>query len=369
MEGPVPFRISGNADRSPHLWRRVVAVAVVASLVWTGLATAQEPSAGGALISYSGEAVVTHPNGQSELARIGMPINAGDRVAVPSAGGAVIGYGDGSTVGLQPRTTLDFKQSEAPGGGPATVTAELSRGVVTAETPPNREAALRITSQAAGGVALLKQGEMAVGIDEGTSNMSVACDERDDRVFFPYEDRRVPCEQRIVRTLTSDGDIIDQPASGPLLSAVVEGGGERRSEGTQPGGQTEQRNQARGERRDNEDEQPVVAASPPSLFAAPCGVATTSGGAGVTTTVHDLGRTDGTFPFTWDAFFEPDTFEILYEGRQLFSTGPVSGTGSTSVAYGGASTQVTVRVTGTPGSPTTVWNYTVGCPAGIPPGS
>jgi uncharacterized repeat protein (TIGR01451 family) len=92
----------------------------------------------------------------------------------------------------------------------------------------------------------------------------------------------------------------------------------------------------------------------------PCGSSTASGGAGVTTTVYELGQTSGTASLSWQAFSVQDKFEVLYEGDVIFTTnGPVGGAGSASIPYSGRDTHVTVRVTGPPG---TVWNYTLGCP-------
>ncbi|MGI8856407.1 MAG: hypothetical protein ACR2JW_11700 [Thermomicrobiales bacterium] len=101
----------------------------------------------------------------------------------------------------------------------------------------------------------------------------------------------------------------------------------------------------------------VVGASPPPLA---CSTMTTSGGAGVTTNVHELGRTSGTFVFSWDAFTIPDKFDVFYQGALLFSTGFVSFTGTHTITYTGASTRVTVVVTGS--SAATAWTYTVNCP-------
>lgn len=93
----------------------------------------------------------------------------------------------------------------------------------------------------------------------------------------------------------------------------------------------------------------------------PCSVGTNSGGAGVTTTVHELGRTSGTFLFTYDALTIPDRFDVQYQGATLYTTGGfVSGTGSKSITYSGTSTKVTVVVTGS--TQGTAWNYVVNCP-------
>ena len=79
----------------------------------------------------------------------------------------------------------------------------------------------------------------------------------------------------------------------------------------------------------------------------------------MTTTVHSLGRTSGTFAFTYEAFSVPDRFEVIYEGRTLLDTGSVSGGATHSLTYAGSATVVTVTVTGPSG---TAWEYTVGCP-------
>jgi len=93
--------------------------------------------------------------------------------------------------------------------------------------------------------------------------------------------------------------------------------------------------------------------------AIPCNQVTQSGGAGVTTNVHNLGKKSGSFGFTWSAYSIPDRFEVLYEGRTLLDTGSVSGSGSRTLTFSGSSRNVTVRVTG-PGY--TQWTYTVSCP-------
>jgi hypothetical protein len=94
--------------------------------------------------------------------------------------------------------------------------------------------------------------------------------------------------------------------------------------------------------------------------AVPCNQSTKSGGAGVTTTEHGLGKKSGTFTFQYNAYIEPDRFEIIYEGKTILNTGNVSGSGSRSVSFSGSSKTATVRVTGS--SSTTVWDYTLYCP-------
>jgi hypothetical protein len=103
-----------------------------------------------------------------------------------------------------------------------------------------------------------------------------------------------------------------------------------------------------------------VAAATPAPPTLPCNASNTSGGAGVTTTVHQLGRTSGNFVLSWDAFSIPDKFDVFYQGALLYSTGFVSFTGTHTITYSGTSTQVTVVVTGS--APGTAWTYMVACP-------
>jgi hypothetical protein len=81
----------------------------------------------------------------------------------------------------------------------------------------------------------------------------------------------------------------------------------------------------------------------------------------VTTTVHLLGRSSGTLHFSWDAFANPDKFDLIYEGTQIFTTGGfVSNTGAADVAFGpGTSTYLTVVVTTGAGS--NHWLYQIDC--------
>lgn len=97
-----------------------------------------------------------------------------------------------------------------------------------------------------------------------------------------------------------------------------------------------------------------------------CNQSRKSGGAGVTSTYHDLGRSGPTsFVLTYETVNIPDNIEVLYQGQLIHSTGYVGdnlneGTGSVVVSVpAGTATTVLVRVTG-PDS--TAWEYTVNCP-------
>ncbi len=100
----------------------------------------------------------------------------------------------------------------------------------------------------------------------------------------------------------------------------------------------------------------------PSEPASPinCDALTPSGGEGVTETTHGLGRSSGSFLFSWNAYGIPDRFQIFYQGALIFDSGVISGAGSATVVYAGAATSVLVRVTGSTSG--TFWEYTLGCP-------
>ncbi|MBF6177758.1 MULTISPECIES: hypothetical protein [Nocardia] len=97
-----------------------------------------------------------------------------------------------------------------------------------------------------------------------------------------------------------------------------------------------------------------------------CNNSTKSGGAGVTTTVHQLGVAGPTsFVLAYETYDIPDRIQVFYENAQIHDTGYVGdnanqGTGSAVVTVpAGGATSVTVRVTG---PSRTKWEYTVRCP-------
>ncbi|MEI6161714.1 MAG: hypothetical protein WCP77_17910, partial [Roseococcus sp.] len=96
---------------------------------------------------------------------------------------------------------------------------------------------------------------------------------------------------------------------------------------------------------------------------------TNSGGQGVTVTRHYLGPNRGRVMLKYDARVEPDSFEVLHRGRRLGSSdGFQSGTGAFSFDWNpppngtAADYVVEVRVVGRPGSPSTIWRYSLDCP-------
>lgn len=97
-------------------------------------------------------------------------------------------------------------------------------------------------------------------------------------------------------------------------------------------------------------------------LAPPCGIATNSGGSGVTTTAHELGLTPGLVTVVYNAYSIPDQFDIFYNGALVGSTGGmVSGSGTLSFNYP-ANPSTKIQVTATGQNSSTAWKYTVNCP-------
>ena len=103
----------------------------------------------------------------------------------------------------------------------------------------------------------------------------------------------------------------------------------------------------------------------------PCNTEVQSGGRGITETRHYLGPNPGRVTITYNTRMEPDRIRVYHRGRSLAETpGFVSGNGAISFDWnpprGGSAEDyvVTVEVMGTPGSPSTRWDYTIGCPGG-----
>lgn len=99
--------------------------------------------------------------------------------------------------------------------------------------------------------------------------------------------------------------------------------------------------------------------------AQPCNMQTFAGGDAPETHTVEMGATSGTFTFSYDTFQIEDQIIVSYEGNTLFDTGCVGASGTQTLSYSGASTQLTVKVNpdcANPGGTGTAWNYTVNCP-------
>jgi len=103
----------------------------------------------------------------------------------------------------------------------------------------------------------------------------------------------------------------------------------------------------------------------------PCNTQVQSGGRGITETRHYLGPNPGRVSIPYNTRMEPDRIRVYHRGRLLSETpGFVSGNGTISFDWnpprGGSAEDyvVTVEVMGTPGSPSTRWDYSIACPGG-----
>ncbi len=92
-----------------------------------------------------------------------------------------------------------------------------------------------------------------------------------------------------------------------------------------------------------------------------CSVGTSSGGEGTNIQNYEMGMTCGAFDLTYNMYGIPDSLDVTYEGKTLFTTnGYVTNGTTTSVKYCGASTKVNVKVVGSQAG--TAWTYSVSCP-------
>ncbi|MFZ2240584.1 MAG: hypothetical protein WAV90_13805 [Gordonia amarae] len=99
-----------------------------------------------------------------------------------------------------------------------------------------------------------------------------------------------------------------------------------------------------------------------------CDLESQSGGYGITSTKHLMGRKGGySFSIVYDTENIPDTIEVFYQGKRLYTTGLIGddineGNGSKLIRVpAGTADYVSVKVTGTDSD--THWSYTVHCPS------
>lgn len=97
----------------------------------------------------------------------------------------------------------------------------------------------------------------------------------------------------------------------------------------------------------------------------PCGQLSESGGAGTTTNQHFLGTEPGTVTIDYEMFSIQDEMRVYYNGVLVDETGgPVSGTGTLSFWYQGASAGDDYCEVVVIGPANTAWNFTLNCPVG-----
>ena len=77
----------------------------------------------------------------------------------------------------------------------------------------------------------------------------------------------------------------------------------------------------------------------------------------------ELGKTSGTFNFTYNTYTQKDRILVRYQNATLFDTGCVGMAGTRSISYSGTQTFIVVEVQPNCESPgSTSWDYSVSCP-------
>ncbi len=267
------------------------------------------------IVSAGSQATVRRSDGTVELARPGLGLGAGDQLATGRNGsltfegpGFDIKLGSESTLILGPpkggderleaaeaallKAALDYEARLIvdPESGrvlgvmerveqivvPPDLVLTQTRGLSVVETEDGT--VLYVPSDFGTGqpwsLIVAPWSSAAVHVDKGTGNVSVGCDAKDSVVLFPNGGTRVPCESRIVATLTPRGDLVSTSmgSTETVISAVFNGASEGHKEGTQIlGGNTgsktiEQGTSGRLKKRNDKDiPQTFVSKVPPSF--------------------------------------------------------------------------------------------------------
>lgn len=367
----------------PRGWIRVLVMLVLGGLLLPALSAAQVEE-GATMTVLRGEVAVVRPNGSAvQPAPSGTTLRVGDEIRTLSKAGALITFFVGTEIELGEDTILVVERVTKQGERiDVSLKQVLGTSLNRIQTLADPGSSYRIA--AGGAVAVVRGTEfLLLGPSSEGFVILVCLSDCDSRTSFggtplgPFMGYIADAlSGRVVGTFRPD------PAAGYWNSAfdglrqAVEGGRPSirgRSPGLVPQGSNEEAAADRsGEKdKDKKDEAPSPGGIPeltptptpePTPGAQRCNEVSNSGGAGVTTTVHELGATSGTFVFDYDAFSIPDRFDITYDGAVIFTTGGfVSGSNSVPVRFGpGRSTTITVTVTGSTAG--TAWTYTVRCP-------
>ena len=370
-------------------WPRTVLILVVIAMMFGGLLPPTTASAqqGATMTVLRGQVAVIRGDGTAvQPAPSGTIVNAGDEVRTISRAGALITFFSGTEIELGEDTILVVEQVNRQGDRvEVSLRQVLGATINRVQTVTGSGSSYRV--EAGGAVALVRGTTFAVvgPVTTAAGNLvAIVCleDCTPSSTFAgcplgPFIGYGVAVDKgQVVSECVSFS--VDRSAglfnAGFEAITTVEQNLQGETRGVPAGQVAPGQRQETGSRidrnrqdEDDDDDKPIIPVVAPSVVstpdpaARPCNAATASGGAGVTTTVHELGRPSGTFPFSYDALILPDRFDIFYEGRLIYTTGTfVSGSATTNVSYSGSSTTVTVVVTGR--DPNTLWRYTVGCP-------
>ena len=97
-----------------------------------------------------------------------------------------------------------------------------------------------------------------------------------------------------------------------------------------------------------------------------CSAQQNAGGDTPDTRTIELGRTGGTFNFTYNTYSQQDRIIVRYQNNVLFDTGCVGTSATRSLSYNGTATSIVVQVIpNCAGGTGTAWDYTVSCPTTV----
>jgi hypothetical protein len=417
MHGDFPARSqqheTSQRARGPVIWLRLLLVFGLLTLVLPSPAALSQIGPGASLTVVRGTVSVSRPDGTAIYpAGTGLTLAVGDIVGTLDRTRAILTFFTGSEVELGSNTTVVIRQLDRDLLDQANVTVENVQGFTVIRVPAGAIASAAVRVLSGETTALVRSGEVGHGVDAESNNVTAACVNGAFRCptdSFAFPNEHAVASGQTSRTLTGKGDLVEervQPGAS-VWDVLAAGGAIGREDGTAgPGPKT-------AVDEDDDDDKPNTApndatptpplrptqtgtptptptgtpsststatatstptptstatatstptATPPAGTPGPaCGSpANANGGGLVQTTAHALGVNVGIVVITWNAFNAPDTFEILYEGNVIFSSGSTSNIGGAAVAFGpGASTFITVRVT--PGSNNSVWTYIIAC--------
>ena len=349
---------------------------VVLGVVPPPIAVAQVQQ-GATLTILRGQVAVVHADGSVvQPARTGDTINPGDEIRTISKAGALITFFSGTEIEMGEETIL-VVESVSVQGTKVDISLKQAFGATVNRVQTVAGSGSTYQIQAGGAVALVRGTTFAmVGpVTTPSGNIvTIACREDCSSLstfagcpMMPFTAIGVSTEggrqESACTTFAVDrAEGLFNAATEAVTATAqhIQGDTNGVPAGQTPAGQRqEQEVRVNQVREDDKPKDPPAVITPPSPSPQPCNATTISGGAGTTTTVHQLGVTSGTFQFSYQAFSVPDRFEVIYMGNTLLDTGSISGGAVHNLTFSGSSSIVTVIVTG-PGG--TAWNYLVSCP-------
>ena len=365
-----------HASRRPFARLLLGILVTVAILLPPGAAGAQVQQ-GATLTILRGQVAIIQANGTAiQPAPSGSPVDVGDEIRTISKSGALVTFYSGTEIEMGEETILVVEQLSRQ-GDKIDVSLRQVFGTTVNRVQSIAGGGSSYEIQAGGAVALVRGTTFAlVGpVTTPAGNIvTIAC--REDcspastfngcnmgaftGMGVSSSNGKVDSECHTFR-VERDDSLVDAAHYGvTTVEQAIQGTTQGVPAGQLAAGKKQEFEGRFDQQADKKDPPlPPQRSSPPGAI--PCGTPV-QGGGGVTSTVLELGRTGGTFTFSYDAFSVADRFEVIYQGATLLDTGTVSGAATHTLTYNGAVTVVTVIVSSTAQGTGTAWRYTAGCP-------